>query len=545
MINLRYQNKLIFLILGFFFSINICSVAYSATYFVDYETGNDLFSGLTSGSPWKHCPGDPRAINNADITLSAGDIVVFKGGVTYSFTSGATDDYIMANASGSSGNVITYRSGHIHSPQWGTSRAVIDGTNADIDGTPNGVLDLATYSYITVEGLEVTKMPTNGGYYGIISWYNSSGGNIIIDNCYIHYSNSDGIYIRGLWNSGTNPSNFTIKNSTIENTFQHNIQIRAGIDDVTIQNNNFDLAGNDPYGHGSAVGDCIALTYGGTDTQDNINIIGNDLNDTCAVKSKGHILMQQEASNITVEDNYVHGGVASGSFIINGPITNLIIRNNVFHMEVTTYQGVLRFLSDQESANIDNIKIHNNTFVCSSTFTSADHGIIHFNSFADPDVQYTNVDIRNNIIDTDTVNHKTDFLIFINNTDGDDPVVDTSTFTCDYNSYQNINSSGDFFYIEDEGAMTFAEWKTWLSNEGVSGADAHSTFGQVTFLNEAGDDFHLSSGDSYALNQGTDLSGQGFSDDKDGILRPQKLVWDIGAYERGIGPDAPKNFKFN
>lgn len=65
-----------------------------------------------------------------------------------------------------------------------------------------------------------------------------------------------------------------------------------------------------------------------------------------------------------------------------------------------------------------------------------------------------------------------------------------------------------------------------------------------TFVNAAGDDFHLAYGDAGARNFGTDLSADGvfaFDDDindgtmggsKAGITRPQETVWDIGFSER-------------
>ncbi len=53
--------------------------------------------------------------------------------------------------------------------------------------------------------------------------------------------------------------------------------------------------------------------------------------------------------------------------------------------------------------------------------------------------------------------------------------------------------------------------------------------GEVTYENEGGDDFHLGSGDTIALDNGTDLSADGdfaFSDDIDGDTRTR---WSIGA----------------
>lgn len=54
--------------------------------------------------------------------------------------------------------------------------------------------------------------------------------------------------------------------------------------------------------------------------------------------------------------------------------------------------------------------------------------------------------------------------------------------------------------------------------------------GEVTFVNEAGDDFHLDASDTVAKGNGTDLSADAntpFSDDIDGVTRTG--TWDIGA----------------
>lgn len=54
-----------------------------------------------------------------------------------------------------------------------------------------------------------------------------------------------------------------------------------------------------------------------------------------------------------------------------------------------------------------------------------------------------------------------------------------------------------------------------------------------TFVNEAGDDFHLATSDSIWRNQGTDYTGT-FSDDIDGQGRPVGAgTWDIGCDEAG------------
>ena len=93
-------------------------LAQSATYYVDFDGGNNASAGTSTGTAWKHFPDDPNATGTANsATLSAGDTVNFKGGVRYqgSFRmsfSGATNNPIVLD--GNNG--------------WGTGKAIMDGT---------------------------------------------------------------------------------------------------------------------------------------------------------------------------------------------------------------------------------------------------------------------------------------------------------------------------------------------------------------------------------------------------------------------------------
>jgi len=111
----------------------------AATYYVDFDGGSDSNAGTSTGTAWKHCPGDDNATGSANITLSAGDTVNFKGGVAYRGS-------VVSIPSGSLGNRIEFiGSGH----GWGTGRAIMDGSEiittqwtncvnqADADGNTN------------------------------------------------------------------------------------------------------------------------------------------------------------------------------------------------------------------------------------------------------------------------------------------------------------------------------------------------------------------------------------------------------------------------
>jgi hypothetical protein len=86
-------------------------------YYVDFVGGSDANAGSSSAAPWKHCPGDPAATDRAaGASLAAGDVVRFKGGVTY-VLSGA----IALNWNGVPNNPIVYDGNS--TGKWGVGRA--------------------------------------------------------------------------------------------------------------------------------------------------------------------------------------------------------------------------------------------------------------------------------------------------------------------------------------------------------------------------------------------------------------------------------------
>ena len=69
------------------FAISLC--CHAANYYVDYAGGNDNNNGTSQTTAWMHCPEDGQATGTAASTsLQSGDTVIFKGGVSYVFTSG-------------------------------------------------------------------------------------------------------------------------------------------------------------------------------------------------------------------------------------------------------------------------------------------------------------------------------------------------------------------------------------------------------------------------------------------------------------------------
>lgn len=535
-----FKNNIIKIIRRWMFvyllMILLTSTAEATIYYIDYQQGDDSNTGTTTSSSFKHCPGDPNATGNANIILLPGDIVVFKGGVIYSFPGNALDR-IVINASGTSGNSIIFRSGQKHSPQWGSERAVIDCTNADINSglDREGCIDMDVRSYITIEGFEIKNMPRKDWYAGLIAWTGNSGGHITIEDNLLHDANGHCIFIQGA-TSGANPGNFIILNNNAVNALTHLIATRYGVDNVLIEGNILDKAGGNPYNEPDPAGNCIGiLWFQSTHASTDIIIRNNDMNDTTTVPNKSLVLLQQNVTNITIEKNYLHGRPAVSAIDIIGNYTNLTIRNNVFHVFPALYEGIVRFRTGLGSGYgiSNNIRIYNNTFVSTPRYD----GIIYFHRGDNPDPApyYTNVDIRNNIFDTTDGSYTYSKIIYVG-TDigGANPLVQLSTYTSDYNIY-NWGAIVKPFYWGAAGSVTFDEWKTFTLNE------VHSKYATVSFLDRTNKNFKLLFSDTVAKDTGVMLDS--FSDDYEGAKRPQGIAWDIGAFEYKVVPPNPPIIK--
>lgn len=97
---------------------------HAATYFADFSAGNDASAGTSTGTAFKHCPGDVNATGTAAATtLAAGDTVIFKGGVSYVLAVSGSFDCIDLNWNGTAGSPITYDGNSAGT--WGTGKAII------------------------------------------------------------------------------------------------------------------------------------------------------------------------------------------------------------------------------------------------------------------------------------------------------------------------------------------------------------------------------------------------------------------------------------
>jgi len=209
----------------------------------------------------------------------------------------------------------------------------------------------------------------------------------------------------------------------------------------------------------------------------------------------------------------------------NAVINNFWVYNNIFRIEtqIDPYPDYIRVYANPGNiASISNVKILNNTFVDNNTMNATSCGnslsdtcAVHFGPYGGNPTGSGN-EIRNNI--------------FYNSGFASRPVLGIGTssgFTATSFAFSNnvYYSTGPIYY---QGTTYSAS--SWIA----SGKDPNSTTAQPKFTayvsNGTNNNFHLLSNDTAAKDTGIDMSAY-FASDTDGIVRPQGLSWDIGAYE--------------
>lgn len=478
----------------------------AAVYFVDYATGSDSNAGTSTGAPFQHCPGDSRDSGSANITLSSGDTVVFKGGVEYDFAASST---IQANSSG-----VTFISGHVYSPQWGADYAVMDmtlaaPTNAAIDG----VFYLGARSNIVVNGLYFTGGGYQDSYSSQLGWRQSAvqDANLYVTGCVFSNHVESAIYIVGRYDAGEFARNFTVTNCTFRDIGTHGVFFRYGLTNCQVLNSTFERIGTRTNSPGPG-GDPVAV-FGNDSPSHSAGLIvrGNRMAD---VPIKSYIILSDQHSGALIENNYCHGTNGYSGIDLNGSGTNVTIRNNLFDCVIEDFYGPIVVDTDQGSGiMLDGLRLHNNTIRAATQ----NIGLVFLGKGSSSSAQTSkNVDIRNNVFISTTASRS---MIYIETSATGVPATDIATFQANYNTYQT-NGYATAFHLQGTN-FSFAGWQ-------ALGHDANSAGGTPTFT---GSEYALDAADALAKDTGTDLSAFGISTDRIGTTRPQGAGWDIGMFE--------------
>ena len=456
-----------------------------AIYYVDYSMGSDLSAGTSTGAAWKHCPGDSNASGNAAITLSAGDKVYFKKGVTYS-------GKITANGNGSGEDTrITY--GVTDWTNGGSEYALMD-ANGD---TCN--FNLISKAYLDLFGLDAFGNASTSKW--AVGTDNTSD-HVRIYSCKVHdcygdlirmrESKSCAIHDKILYNEKKGTGSdfqsciglYGIGANSSEKTLVHNNELYDGeIDGMVFHGKYIDVYNNIVHGFDSNVEHGDGIVCNGLSTSTGyINIYGNLIYNCGQYIYLDPILTGRSVDHINIFNNVCYEiDMARNEDAIANPVCFCIAHGS--------------------GGTASYIYVENNTFIDGTVGVS-------LGGFTG-----NHIYVRNNILSQ---------MLYAT----DRPVVVSADGTktdiyFDYNQYQHHAGGTDVKYMGAD--KTFAEWRGSPYNQ-----EAHGQEGDPLFNGRAGYDFILTS-PSPCIGKATNSVGGGFTTDKNGVDRG--VVWDIGAHE--------------
>src|SRR4030042_919759 len=475
------------------------SFAATATYYSDFSTGADSNAGTTA-SPRKYAPGMSGWTGSA--TLSSGDVVVLKGGVTWTFTSPWNDlwtvpisnvTFMGGQRCGQSGSV----SCNGGSP-WGTGYAVLDGNGSA--GARSGIVSSGK-SYVTLDGLKIYRIeycPSGGKGITLIGTMT----NIEIKNCLLDKTGDQSV----LLGPGSGSSHILFHDSITSNLGRFFMAVgqTGNVDDIQIYNNMFLGPGNwcggpqgGVHGDGLMIGaDCL-----GTDCLTNLKIHHN----------KFYGDWTQGATALIFLNNGV--GPQGDNGRTGGNHVEIYDNQIAIDTDRTISPGFITFWTDW----LD-VKIYSNSFGSAAQFQVS-------SCFGLGEGVVTDMIIKNNI-----------FLGCMNAiTFGDSS---DSTLTVDANFYDTVvvrmingwqgGGTADCRTIAACQASPFFQ-------ENYPGKNGDPKYVAIPNGSIGGGNWHLQS-TSPAIDAGTALSAY-FTTDLEGTTRPVGVAWDIGAYEYISGAD--------
>lgn len=474
------MNKITKAILTIFFLFFMSSPVLATTYYSDFSTGTDSNAGTSQGSPWKHAPGMNGWTGSA--TLSGGDTVVLKGGVTWAPTSHSANIWdLPAN--------INITGGQMLGTPWGTGYPILDGSSAT--GVIRGIIKTNGYTG-TINGIKIynTELSPSGGSGILLS---GTLTNVEIENCYLDHTGDQSIL---LGPSGSS-SHVLIHDSTTSNVGRLFVAVDDGnvLDDIEIYNNTF-------LGHGSWPGGIGDLVHG-----DGI-IIGSGCTaaNTCLTNLLiHHNKFSGDWISATTALIFLQNGTASGSSQYGG--NHAQIYDNQFAVDT---DGVISSGMIYVWSKWNDIKIYSNTFGSYYSGSNPISSCIQVNDAA------TNIDVKNNIFSG------------CNNS----AVLGTSSnfSAVDYNFY----SSEIVRFIN--GWTGNQDCRTIATCQSQFGQEAHGKTGDPKFITLPNGtlghgNWHLQSS-SPAIGQALQMNAS-FTTDADGVTRGS--TWDMGAYEYTSG----------
>jgi hypothetical protein len=485
--------------------------AFAATYYVDYSSGVDTNNGTTKSTPWKHHP--YMQTFTGSYTHAAGDIFIFKGGVTWQWTTGDRMFPLYVKAGGASGNSDQYTVDTTWYTGSSWSLPIFDGgqqcggstTTLGINATLINDY-IWTPSYVVINGLQLQNVGNPSDGSGTAIQFVGGGSSIEIKNCVL---NPHGLQAFAYaTNTGGTSQHYWVHNNQITNTGRAVIYSYQGttLNDVQVYSNNWQ-------GPGSTFG---SFHLDGL-------MVGCPTTCTSTVMT-----------NILFYDNYFYGAwdIATAQYFSAGWTTNTIMYNNVFSLEnafstctlgTCLSPGFVVFGLDDS-----NFYIYNNTF---SSDISPGAGV--------------GVNIADLNFDTSSGTIVVEGNIFSGaGTDVAINPVGPSPITIDYNLHNPSRTGGSGYWVLNGWIGTGNFTCNSVSTCSAHGVEAHgvgsSTYsssypGFVAIPNgtTGSGNFRLQSS-SPAVNAFPTAAAPTsiFTTDILGVSRPQGSAWNMGAYER-------------
>jgi len=483
--------------------IILCLLAFTglgntATYYIDYNAADDSANGTSTATPWKRVPGMTGFAGS--YSHSAGDVFIFKGGVTWPK---AVLPFNIAY-SGSAGNQDTYTVDQTWYTGGSYTKPIFDGETTIAAYT--GIFSTGAKSYITINGLKFIRV-------GAVS------------------SGSDGRAIAAVYIG----ESIIISNNEIISDGKHAIVVNyTGSTAIT---SGIKIFGNDISKVANAIE--ISLSSGGSEDINAIEIYDNDIHDvTTEIINADHgdgihiwsVPNYQQAKTLKIYNNRFYGDYASSDtstshtaqIYLEDCCNGVEIYNNDHSFSNTsTLRTNARFISPGFITvnGSTNVKVMQNSF--NATGMIANSALAVASCIAIQNT--TNATIKGNLMQ-DTYR-----LIYISG--------NVAGLVSEYNMGSTSVANG-----------------AWAGSYNVSGITTDCTSGNQCALS-VWDNYGLDTPDSTqtdpkfvsitdpldlqlqitspALEDSTDLTAEiaGLATDHLGVARPQGAIEDIGAYE--------------
>jgi hypothetical protein len=489
------------------FAVAILFPAARATNYYVSVSGNDSNSGTSTTSPWRH-------VQYAANHVQAGD--------TVNLLAGSYNETVNIPASGSA------TAGYITFQNYAGQAAAVDGTGLSIPGGQYGLFNIASQSYVIIQGLEIRNYKTTKRNIVPVGIYISgAGGFIKLLNNHIHdivtsasgcNANALGIAVYGTM-APASLNNITISGNEINSLktgCSETMSLDGNVDTFTVSNNlihdnnnigidaiGFEGVSPDPAYDQARNGE-ITLN-----TVYNISSQGNPSYPKGCWCSDG--IYVDGGTKITIERNLVHNvdlGIEMASEHSGRDTSYVTARNNLIYFGNSAGISIGGYANNVGGS--DNIDIVNNSLLENDgKNTGSGEFQIQFHA--------TSNLFENNIVYAG----KQGLLVndFTNST--------SSPATLDYNLYYFVGSANSATFVWQKNS-----YNGITAYQTASGEDDHSFYTDPLYLSLTTPNLQVQPS-SRAVNAGNNLGSAIVGTlDFAGNPRVQGSNIDIGAYEQ-------------